>query len=189
MMRCPACGHSWLARHLASDVYGFRTRTDSAARPALIIEGEVLASAKRGRAPRLAFAGPGPAAAQAAHTARQRVGRYGFAAGAAALVFGLIAVILLAPAVSALPTASEPSDGAGITVPTDAFLVEGEIINGSDREVDVPALRATEVYAWQVEPARLRLAADATGGFPAAVAHPVPGPDDIAAAARETEAH
>lgn len=119
ILRCPACETTWLATHLAGDVYGFRTR-EGAERQPLIIEGEAIAMPRS--APRRAIppapsaaprARPAPAAARpepAPATSRglaTSAGRHaGLAAGAAAaVVLGLVAVVLLVPAVSAGPTA------------------------------------------------------------------------------------
>jgi predicted Zn finger-like uncharacterized protein len=101
LVQCPRCGTTWLARHFDVDVYGPQARCEPppAARPPIIIEGEVaVANARRPQRP--------SAAARPTAPAPSGVGRYGFAAGATMLVLALVAVVLLAPAVSALPAPS-----------------------------------------------------------------------------------
>ena len=126
---------------------------------------------------------PSPATAM-----RAKVGRYGLTAGAAAIVALLIAVVLLAPAVSALPLIGGMFGGEGVVLRgittktiqlrgTEAIFVEGEIVNRTDREVAVPAVRISlqsdgdVVYSWLVEPSVLRARSPAE---PSASVRPAP---------------
>ncbi|MBZ0229990.1 MAG: hypothetical protein K8F58_16280, partial [Bauldia sp.] len=122
----------------------------------------------------------------------------GFATAATILILTLIAVVLLTPAVSALPwlggmlgtksgIALRAVQSRTLTLRgTDALLVEGELFNATDHEVDVPAVRVVlrsadaEVYSWLVEPSTMRVAAGAAIGFRSALADPPAGADRIA---------
>lgn len=218
LVRCSNCETTWLAR--ASDDKRFsaahfrdRARGPAAQRPPRVIEGHAVPAVRvsRGRNSRAGFdrdfardfgktfakdygaatAGVSPAglAAMPAWTAR---------AAAAALVLALIAVVLLTPAVSALPRLSEAFFGndsvtlRGVTSRTvdlrgtKAILVEGELTNQTGRELDVPAVRialkenGAEVFSWLLEPTVRRVAAGETVGFRSAMASPGPGASQIA---------
>ena len=190
LVQCPRCGTTWLARHFDVDLYGPQARREPPppARPPIIIDGEV-AVAKASRPQRTSVPARPPAPAKAP----PGVGRYGFAAGATMLVLALVAVVLLAPAVSALPGAAV---GGGIALRSvesrtltlrgaDALLVEGELYNPGDREAEVPGVRISllsaeaEVYSWLVEPARLRVAPGRAVGFRSALADPPAGVDRV----------
>jgi predicted Zn finger-like uncharacterized protein len=188
LVQCPRCGTTWLARHFDVDVYGPQARCEPppAARPPIIIEGEVaVANARRPQRP--------SAAARPTAPAPSGVGRYGFAAGATMLVLALVAVVLLAPAVSALPGGAV---GGGIALRSvesrtltlrgaDALLVEGELYNPGDREAAVPGVRISlrsaeaEIYSWLVEPARQSVAPGRAVGFRSALADPPAGVDRV----------
>lgn len=83
LVRCPRCPAVWLTRCDEGPARGAPEAAPITRRGPLIIEGELAAAAAA--SPRFAFR------------------RYGFAAGAAAILFALAAVVLLAPDVSALP--------------------------------------------------------------------------------------
>ncbi len=195
LVRCPACQTTWLARHFADDSYGGsgdRPREPAIRRQPRIIEGEIIPSV------RFAAASSATASWAGAAATRSWTSRNGFAAGATVLVAMLVAVVLLTPAVSALPrlTGLFLADNGVVlegvsskTVKlrgTDAILVEGEIVNRSNREMEVPAVRialkeeGSEVYTWMMEPTVLRLAAGQTVGFRSAMASPRPGAGQIA---------
>ena len=107
----------------------------------------------------------------------------------------LVAVILLTPAVSALPFlgggASGPVALRSVESRTltlrgsGALLVEGELYNRSDSEVEVPGVRIAlrsadaEVYSWVMEPSRLTVAPGGAIGFRSALADPPEGVDRI----------
>jgi hypothetical protein len=68
----------------------------------------------------------------------------------------------------------------------DTLLVEGEIVNRSDRDVLLPAVRVSlkgedgqEVYSWLVEPAMAGLAPGKSIGFRSALASPPPGANRV----------
>ncbi len=95
-MRCPRCPAVWLARGADADgrVASAPSPPPMTRRGTLIIEGEIAARPS-GRAPGRPLTEP---------VSRGSVlRRYGVAAGAAALMLAVAAVVLLAPDVSALP--------------------------------------------------------------------------------------
>jgi hypothetical protein len=107
----------------------------------------------------------------------------------------LVAVVLLTPAVSALPFlgggASGPVALRSVESRTltlrgsGALLVEGELYNGSDSEAPVPGVRIAlrsadaEVYSWVMEPSRLTVGPGGAVGFRSALADPPAGVDRI----------
>lgn len=185
-VRCSYCDTTWLARHCADDAFppGPRALASRTRRPPPIIEGEIV------RPVRFAAA---PASGAGAAGRVGLAGRFGFAAGATALILMLIAVVLLTPTVSARPhpgAASTVPDGLSLVGVTsrsvmmrggEAVLVEGEIVNRTGRDADVPAVRialteqGSEVYAWVVEPTVERFGAGSSVGFRSAMAAPRPG--------------
>jgi predicted Zn finger-like uncharacterized protein len=196
LVRCAHCSTTWLARHFAATAYGpMRRETPPPVTPRqpLIIDGEIagptLRSTTFGR-PRPVEPPPPSPSTPAFASAR----RYGFAAAAAALVMTLIAVVLLAPGVAALPGILAGKgvvleDVASKTVALhggEAILIEGAIVNRSGRAMDVPAVRValrsggTEVYSWLIEPTVARVAAGRSVGFRSALASPMPGASQIA---------
>ena len=196
LVQCPRCRTTWLARHFDVDVYGPAARHEPPPGPrqSPIIDGEIVTPKPRPAATRPArrTVRPGPAAVAG------NLGRYGFATAATILILTLIAVVLLTPAVSALPwlggmlgtksgIALRAVQSRTLTLRgTDALLVEGELFNATDHEVDVPAVRVVlrsadaEVYSWLVEPSTMRVAAGAAIGFRSALADPPAGADRIA---------
>ena len=206
LVQCPRCGTTWLARHFDVDVYGPAARREPppAARQPTIIEGKVVtAKAPPARPARqsvrpTAMRGERAMPRDGTAPRGRAFGRYGFAAGATMLVLTLIAVVLLTPAVSALPWLGGvlgAEDGIALRAVQSrtltlrgsaAILVEGELFNSSDREIEVPAVRISlrsdeaELYSWTVEPSRKRVAAGATIGFRSALADPPSGADQIA---------
>ena len=90
LVRCPRCPAAWVVRPDGDGAVDLAIPPPVTRRVPLIIEGEALATGDRGRTPR-----------PTGHSAGLR--RYGFAAGAAMLMLALVAVVLLAPDVSALP--------------------------------------------------------------------------------------
>ena len=196
LVRCPACETTWLARHFDDDSYGGRRSPapePMVRREPLIIDAEVI--------PRMRFttASPGATGIGAGIAATVALAsRYRVAVGATALILMLVAVILLTPALSPLPRLSAMLSGMeGVALQgvssrtvklrgTDAILVEGEIVNRTDREMDVPAVRialkqdGSEVYSWLLEPTVLRVAAGDTVGFRSAMASPRPGATQVA---------
>jgi len=196
LVRCPACETTWLARHFADDSY--RGRQSPAPEPMvhrepLIIDAEVIPSVRFTTASPGGTGVAGGIAAAAALASRYRV-----AVGATALVVMLVAVVLLTPAFSPLPRLSAMFSGEnGVALQgvssrtvklrgTDAILVEGEIVNQTGREMDVPAVRialkqgGSEVYSWLLEPTVLRVAAGDKVGFRSAMASPRPGATQVA---------
>lgn len=197
LLRCQACTTTWLARHFAGEAFGPtapRTPPPVTRKQPIIIEGELVAPPRRTatQRPPLAI----PRGFPVKPPSPRPSGRYGFAAAATVLVLSLIAVILLTPAVSALPFARffGGDDGVGLRGVeskmlqlrgSEAIFVEGELVNRSDREMDVPAVRislrseAGEIYSWVVEPSRRRIAAGHAIGFRTALAKPAPGADRV----------
>ncbi|SDB25914.1 zinc-ribbon domain-containing protein [Bauldia litoralis] len=192
--RCPNCQTTWLARHFAANAdFGRRDRRPMTRRESPIIDGEFVPPIRFTSG----FHGQG-----AARTASVRVPpaarRYGFVAAATALVLTLIAIVLLTPAVSALPrfvgfvtergsVALEAVSSKTVTLRgTEAILVEGQIVNRSGQDLDVPAVRialkedGSEVYSWLMEPTVQRVRAGETVGFRSAMASPRPGASQIA---------
>ena len=162
-------------------------------REPLIIDAEVI--------PRMRFttASPGATGIGAGIAAAAALAsRYRVAVGATALILMLVAVILLTPALSPLPRLSAMLSGMeGVALQgvssrtvklrgTDAILVEGEIVNRTGREMDVPAVRialkqdGSEVYSWLLEPTVRRVAAGDAVGFRSAMASPRPGATQVA---------
>jgi len=196
LVRCPACETTWLARHFADDSYGARQSRDPGPmvrRGPLIIDAEVIPSVRFTTASSGGTDVGGGIAAATALASRYRV-----AVGATALILMLVAVILLTPALSPLPRLSAMLSGMeGVALQgvssrtvklrgTDAILVEGEIVNRTGREMDVPAVRialkqgGSEVYSWLLEPTVLRVAAGDKVGFRSAMASPRPGATQVA---------
>jgi predicted Zn finger-like uncharacterized protein len=193
--RCPACQTTWLARHFSKTAndFGRRDRRPVTRREPLIIEGEFVPPIRF----ESGFHGQGAVGAGFGKSS-SRAGRYGFFAGATALILMLIAVVLLTPAVSALPrlagfaseegsVALEAVSSKTVTLRgTEAILVEGNIVNRSDVDLDVPAIRialkedGSEVYSWLMEPTVQRVRAGETVGFRSAMASPRPGASQIA---------
>lgn len=191
LMTCSGCGTNWLARHCEGTFYGpekMLAPPPLTARDPLIIEGEVVASPRTRPPPR-----PSPTRSVSPSPPRAKAGRYAISAAVALL----IAVFLLVPAVSALPLFGGMFGDEGVTLRgittktielrgTEAIFIEGEIVNGTDREVAVPAVRISlhsggdEVYSWLIEPSVLRVPAGGIVGFRSARANPAPGADDIA---------
>jgi predicted Zn finger-like uncharacterized protein len=222
LMRCSNCETTWLAR--ASDDKRFsaahfrdRARDPASQRPPRIIEGEIVPALRfAGAAAGRSGFGPDPGGDLGSdfgktfemgfRAAMARVSGAGAAAmpswagraAAAALVLTLIAVVLLTPAVSALPRLSAAFFGddsvtlRGVTSRTvtlrgtTAIVVEGELANQTGRELDVPAVRialkedGAEVYSWLLEPTVKRVAAGESVGFRSAMASPRPGASQIA---------
>lgn len=93
LVRCPRCPAVWLARNEGKRVAEVAMPPPMTQRGPLIIEGEILSGGG-------AVRDPHPTAVV---RPRFEFRRYGIAAGAAALMLALAAVVLLAPDVSALP--------------------------------------------------------------------------------------
>ena len=192
LVQCPRCGTTWLARHFDVDVYGPQAHREPppVARPPIIIDGKITTAKTRGPQ-RLSAPARSPARPAASPSG---VGRYGFAAGATMLVLALVAVVLLAPAVSALPgggagdgsIALRSVESRTLTLRgAAALLVEGELYNPGDREAAVPGVRISlrsaeaEIYSWLVEPTRLSVAPGRAIGFRSALADPPAGVDRV----------
>jgi predicted Zn finger-like uncharacterized protein len=196
MVRCDVCGTRWLARSFENDPFGHevdRRLSASPERPdivdAVVIEqigpGFKLPPFHHGRAgrPRTVIGGG-------------RKSRRLKATGA--ILSALVAAIVLrATIVAALPDLSATAAIAAgydnldlrsvksetLRIGTaDTLLVEGEIVNRSDRDVLLPAVRVSlkgengqEVFSWLVEPAMAGLAPGKSIGFRSALASPPPG--------------
>jgi predicted Zn finger-like uncharacterized protein len=93
LVRCPRCPAVWVVRPEGDCVIGLAVPPPVTRRGPLIIEGEAVRAGGAARA-----ACPSAAVGQ-----RIELRRYGIAAGAAALMLALVAIVLLAPDVSALP--------------------------------------------------------------------------------------
>ena len=91
LVRCPRCPAVWLTRPGAAAPH--EAPPPVTRRGPLIIEGAALPEGRVVRDPR----------PTAAAQTRFELRRYGIAAGAAVLMLALVAVVLLAPNVSALP--------------------------------------------------------------------------------------
>jgi predicted Zn finger-like uncharacterized protein len=92
VVRCPRCPAAWLARAEPE------SRAEQPLSPPLTRRGPLIIDGVAQRAePRAKGEAPGPS------RPRRGFRSYGVAAGAAALIFALVAVVLLAPEVSALP--------------------------------------------------------------------------------------
>jgi predicted Zn finger-like uncharacterized protein len=92
LVRCPRCPAAWVVRRDEEGMIDLAIPPPVTRRGPLIIEGEAIQAGVT-REPRPAVAAG----------ARVELRRYGIAAGAAALMLALVAVVLLAPDVSALP--------------------------------------------------------------------------------------
>jgi len=192
--RCPNCETTWLARDYSESAEGFgrRDRRPMTHREPPIIDAEFVPPI------RFATGFHGQGAARVDFPGSARAGRLAVAAGATVLILILLAVALLTPAVSALPRLAGFGSGQGsvalegvssktVTLRgTEAILVEGQIVNRSSEELDVPAIRialkdgGAEVYSWLMEPTVERVAAGETVGFRSAMASPRPGATQIA---------
>lgn len=191
--RCPNCHTTWLARKPESKNpgrRGTRRRRQGAHRTSTIIEGHVIPEVRPTPPP---SDGVRSNAGRRAGPKKLRFGRFA-AAGAVTM---LMAAVLLAPAVTALPNLAASLLGQddmtlqGIrsrTIKlrgTDAILVEGEIYNESGREREVPAVRialkegGSEVYSWLLEPTVLRVGAGGKVAFRSAMPTPRPGVSQI----------
>ncbi len=200
MARCARCSTSWLARHLAGDVYRVEVPAvrPMVAREPLIIEGEVVRATPRRRPAETARDRPvlGRPRANPARPQPSRSRPWALAAGISLAVLLALAV----PIAGAIPgIAGLFSAGDGIVLDqvassslklggSDAILVEGRLTNASRAELPVPAIRISlrkddggEAYSWLVEPSALHLAAGASIGFRSALNNPVPGASRIAA--------
>jgi predicted Zn finger-like uncharacterized protein len=93
LVRCPRCPAAWVVRPEEDGGIALAVPPPVTRRGPLIIEAQALPAAGAVRRPHPA-AGVGP---------RVELRRYGIAAGAAALMLALVAIVLLAPDVSALP--------------------------------------------------------------------------------------
>lgn len=90
LVRCPRCPAVWIMRPVGDGVIDLAVPPPVTRRGPLVIEGQAV------RAGGGLAGGPSRAAPAGFR-------RYGIAAGAAALMLALVAVVLLAPDVSALP--------------------------------------------------------------------------------------
>lgn len=192
--RCPNCETTWLARQYSESEqnFGRRDRRPMTHREPPIIDGEFV--------PPIRFASGflGQGAARTEFPGSSRAGRLAVGAGATALILMLLAIVLLTPAVSALPRLAGLGSGQGsvalegvtsktVTLRgTEAILVEGQIVNRSSEDLDVPAIRialkeeGAEVYSWLMEPTVERVRAGETVGFRSAMASPRPGASQVA---------
>jgi predicted Zn finger-like uncharacterized protein len=93
LVRCPRCPAAWVVRRDEDGMTERPIPPPMTRRGPLIIEGKAGLS---GDLPREPLSAVGP-------EARVELRRYGIAAGAAALMLALVAVVMLAPNVSALP--------------------------------------------------------------------------------------
>ena len=201
---CPRCGTTWLARHFEANPHYGRASLPAPQQP-LIIEGELAAPARpeptRPEPPRATAPHPLRATATGFRPVPPRparhvggIGATGLA-GAAMLGAALVAVVLLTPAVSALPwlggSAAGPVALRAVESRTltlrgsDALLVEGQLYNSGTSEAEVPGVRIAlcsadaEVYSWVVEPSRLKVGPGGAIGFRSALADPPAGIDRI----------
>jgi predicted Zn finger-like uncharacterized protein len=190
MMRCEACGTRWLARVLEADPYERRPLQALAAADvvseALVIE-HVGSGFPRAPSPRRLVP---PSVKRPARDWRPlKV--------VVAVLGAVFAVILLrSPIMAALPGALpekvallEFQSVHSETVPiggSSTLIVEGTIINRSDSDVDLPAIRVTlrspagaTVSSWLVEPSVTGLAPGRSIGFRSALAEPPPGATQV----------
>ena len=184
MLRCKACGTRWLARVFDADPYSrqpVQRMHASEIADAVVIE-HVGAGFERGAPPkRLPVATAVPAKRD------WRVWKIG-----ASVLGAIVAVVLLrSPILAALP-GSLPQEVAslefaGIHSETlhmrngSTIVVEGQIVNRSDSDVALPAIRITlrspsgdPVSSWVVEPAVAGLGPGKSIGFRSALASPPP---------------
>lgn len=194
MVTCKRCGTRWLARVYADDAYQRPAAFAAGAASSGPIEDAVVVEdlSPRARAARLRQSAPEEGRARALrHTpGRQRAFKIvGSVLGIAVALF-----MLRAPVVSALPVFGA---AAGLQRSADALtfnrvrsevlrihgvstlFVDGEVLNGSSAEVDLPAIRVTlkstagqTITSWLVEPARQQLDAGESIGFRSAFASP-----------------
>lgn len=187
MVRCARCGTRWLARSYAGDPYAAAVTTPSAddeVADAIVIDDS-----------------PAPIAVAAyrhePHAARRGLadGRLGILGAALAIVVTL--GIFYAPIVAALPIGQLPQDVASLefrqirseTVEiggASTLFVEGEVVNRSGRQVDLPAIRITlkapaghDVTSWLVEPTARTVEAGRAIGFRSALADPPRGATQV----------
>jgi predicted Zn finger-like uncharacterized protein len=195
MLRCQVCGTTWLARQFEDDPYGRETpHLWPIARPPDVVDAVVVEHMGPGGNP--AFDHGGRAGHPRSVMGGGRRARRLKVTGA---VLGVLvaAIVLRTTIVAALPdmtaTAVSTADYEHLDVravknqtlrigTADTLLVEGEIVNRSDRNVLLPAVRVSlkgedgsEVYAWLVEPDVAGLAPGMSIGFRSALASPPPG--------------
>ena len=192
MARCRACGTTWLARVIDEDPY--ERRALAAAGAGDVSEAVVIEHIGAGFKPEAPRPHPRP-------SARPRLAALVASDGgalkilAAGLAVVLAVAVLRIPFVAALPNLAPPA------LPQDAdqlefqkvhsetverqgakaLYVEGEIVNRSDRDIALPAVRISlrspdgaEVQSWLMEPSIEGLAAGHSIGFRSAVASPSP---------------
>jgi predicted Zn finger-like uncharacterized protein len=181
LVRCARCGTGFMARIVADDRFGRQSPAlaiASAVSDAIVIdEPAVTISAIPARA---ALPPPPPTAAAGGEAAR---GRLRLTAAVAAIVVSIGTVGLAAPILGGLPARLMAGEGTGLefravrseTVmigSASTLVVEGEIVNRTERTVALPAVRialkapdGADVGAWLVEPNADHLAAGQAIGF------------------------
>jgi hypothetical protein len=193
MARCRACGTTWFARVIDEDPFERRApavAAESDVADAIVIE-HIGAGFKAEPPPKPRRR---PISRRGAHLGRSIAGNRSVRRIAGAALAVVVAIVVLRiPFVAALPGLG----GGGL--PQDAtrlefqkvhsqtierrglstLLVEGEIVNRSDRDVALPAVRISlrspegvEVRSWLMEPAVDGLAAGRSIGFRSALASP-----------------
>jgi predicted Zn finger-like uncharacterized protein len=194
MVRCRQCGTTWLARAIDGDPYQRRQRQAIAA-PTDVADAIVIEHIGAGfKTP------PPPLRRRARRRSPIAANRGAFKILGAALAVVVTIIVLRIPFVAALPQlamAGLPDEVAKLefqrvrseTVElrgVSTLFVEGEIVNRSDRDVALPAVRislrsadGTEVSSWLVEPATAGLAAGRSIGFRSALASPPPAATQV----------
>ena len=185
---CRQCGTTWFARSADGGFLGGQGQSGPIARAeeitdALIIEHEAEASER-----------PGPQQRQWPAIGQNRL-KLVAAALAVVVVFAVLRMPLALP--GSTPTEELPIDVAAFVFEkvrsetvdlrgVRTLFVEGEIINRSDRDAALPAVRVSlrsldgaEVSSWLVEPAVARLAAGRSIGFRSALASPPPAATEV----------
>jgi hypothetical protein len=202
MARCRQCGTTWLARVIDEDPYQRPHRSRAITGPSDISEAIVLEHIGAG------FKAPPPRQRRARVRSPIVVDRGALRLLAAALGVIVAIIVLRAPFVAALPEiAGLPDDVAQLefqrvrseTVElrgVSTLFVEGEIVNRSDRDVALPAVRISlrssdgaEVRSWLMEPSADGLAAGRSIGFRSALASPPPAATQVTLKLAAREGH
>jgi predicted Zn finger-like uncharacterized protein len=197
MARCKACGTTWLARVIDEDPY--QRKPPAVAGQSEVSDAVVIEHIGAGFKPERPRPRPRSRARSrfASLIGSDRGALKILAAGLAVVV---AVAVLRIPFVVALPnltTASLPQGADKLefqkvhsqTVERrglSALLVEGEIVNRSDRDVALPAVRISlrssngaEVQSWLMEPSVDGLAAGHSIGFRSAMASPSPAATQV----------
>lgn len=184
MVRCKACGTRWLARVFDADPYArkpIQRMNASDIVDALVIEHVGPGFERAASGTRL------PVAASVPPKRDWRAWKIGGTVFGALLAVVLLRSPILAALPGGLPDAVSSLEFTSIHSETlhvrngSTFVVEGQIVNRSDADVALPAIRVTlrspsgdPVSSWLVEPAVAGLGPGKSIGFRSALASPPP---------------